>query len=268
MQRDSSVFGKLPLGTKLKVGKLGQVIPQDAPETPTTETCFSTQSSSERVGLSTTAQKAPKEGVSLASFIDYVRFPTPRDDSDVSQSQVPRVSPDGDAPPPIPPKPAHPVGYQPLASGNSLRRPPNKRKTRPSYVMVPEEQELLEGHQPAIRPASGMSPADLEIHYQDIKRYRRMLIDINEEIAELQARVYEGMAEGKEVVGMIVIGSGLKFKHGKKLLGTSREAVIWSRLQHANGSRLGYWVLSENCNLPLSASNLQEKLRYLQEYPP
>jgi hypothetical protein len=109
---------------------------------------------------------------------------------------------------------------------------------------VSEDQQILEGHQPPIRPNSGVSPLDVGSHYQAIKRFRPLLLELNRETAALQGDIYEDMAKGEGIVGFLVVGQNLQFRYGKMVDSASREAILWQRLQRSNGSRFAFWAVT------------------------
>ena len=244
VQRNSGMFADLPVGSDLKIGKTGQLEPKAMPDTPDTESSLmghglrpTPEDPTGRLGGSNPLDQQ-------VSRADSVRFPTP-------DQTRPSVSQDRDIgfrerllPPAPPPKPHRPVAYQPLSTGDTFRRPSGRRPGNPSFVMVSEDQQILEGHQPPIRPHSGVSPLDVGSHYQDIKRFRPILLDLNRETAALQGDTYEDMARGEGIVGFLVVGQNLHFHRGKLVNGTSREAILWQRLQRPNGSRFAFWTVT------------------------
>lgn len=235
------MFTDLPVGADLRIGTTGQLEPQAMPVTPDTESSMMGHGSRSRVDLSDYPVDPIPRPLSQA---DSIRFPTP---DEPRHSMSPERGGNVDDPllpdpPVVPPKPRQPVGYQPISTGGSLRRPPPRKRTNPSFAMVSEDPQILQGHQPIIRPNSGVSPLDLGSHYQDIKRYRPQLIQLNDDIAEAQSTTYESMARGQGVVGLLVVGSGLHLPHAVKIVGASRESIKWARLQRSNGSAFGFWV--------------------------
>lgn len=231
------MFSELPVGADLRIGTTGQLEPQALPATPDTESSLMLYATGSRPDV---AEPRPM------SRADSIRFPTP-DNAYTRPSMSPERGASVDdpllgSPPAIPPKPRQPVGYQPIQSGGSFRRPPARKRTNPSFAMVSEDPQILEGHQPTIRPNSGVSPLDLSSHYQHIKTYRPLLIQLNEEIADAQSVTYEDMARGQGNIGLLVVGRNLYLPQATKIVGSSRESVIWDRLQRANGSRFGFWV--------------------------
>jgi hypothetical protein len=241
VQRSSGMFTDLPVGADLRIGTTGQLEPQAMPVTSDTESSMMGHGSRSRVDLSDYPVDPIPRPLSQA---DSIRFPTPDEprhsmSPDRGGNVDDPLQPD---PPVVPPKPRQPVGYQPISTGGSLRRPPPRKRTNPSFAMVSEDPQILQGHQPIIRPNSGVSPLDLGSHYQDIKRYRPQLIQLNDDIAEAQSTTYESMARGQGVVGLLVVGSGLHLPHAIKIVGASRESIKWARLQRPNGSAFGFWV--------------------------
>jgi hypothetical protein len=215
------MFTDLPVGADLRIGTTGQLEPQAMPVSPDTESSMMGHGSRSRVDLSDYPVDPIPRPLSQA---DSIRFPTP---DEPRHSMSPERGGNVDDPllpdpPVVPPKPRQPVGYQPISTGGSLRRPPPRKRTNPSFAMVSEDPQILQGHQPIIRPNSGVSPLDLGSHYQDT--------------------TYESMARGQGVVGLLVIGSGLHLPHAIKIVGASRESIRWARLQRPNGSAFGFWV--------------------------
>ena len=237
VQRSSGMFSELPVGADLRIGTAGQLEPQGMPTTPDTESSLMGHTNRSRPEF-----HEPRP----MSRADSIRFPSP-DDTRPSTSQERGggvEEPLLPGPPAVPPKPQQPIGFQPISSGGSFRRAPPRKRTNPSFAMVSEDPQILEGHQPVIRPNSGVSPLDLGNHYQDIKRYRPLLIQLNDEVAEAQSVTYEDMTRAKGIVGLLVIGRNLRLPHATRIVGSSRESIKWNQLQRQNGSSFGFWVVT------------------------
>ena len=244
VQRNSGLFTDLPVGSDLRIGKTGQLEPKAMPATPDTESSLMGHglhlSPEDPTGHAGGSNPLDQQ----ISRADSIRFPTPdQNRTSVNQNRDAGIR-DPLLPPAPPPKPHRPVAYQPLSTGDTFRRPNERRRGNPSFVMVSEDQQILEGHQPPIRPNSGVSPLDVGSHYQAIKRFRPLLLELNRETAALQGDIYEDMAKGEGIVGFLVVGQNLRFRDGIRVNGASREAILWQRLQRPNGSKLAFWTVT------------------------
>jgi hypothetical protein len=104
------------------------------------------------------------------------------------------------------------------ASGDSPLVPPHLR---------------LQQQQPFVRPVSGLNHNDLGSVYGDISQWRSKLKAINAEIEEAQRNGYNDIALGANIKGWLMVGRGLRFIPGAQLIeGRAKEDVRWDVLQN------------------------------------
>ncbi|KAJ7696606.1 hypothetical protein B0H17DRAFT_1053875 [Mycena rosella] len=91
----------------------------------------------------------------------------------------------------------------------------------------------LQPAQPFVRPHDGINFDHLGVVYSDITQWRSRLKAINNEIAEAQTVGYEDIAEGVRIKGWLLIGRGLRFIKGIEIIeGMAKEDIRWDVLQN------------------------------------
>jgi len=120
---------------------------------------------------------------------------------------------------------------------DSARRetfPLRNRDHDPSGITSPVPPHLrLQQQQPFVRPLSGVNHGDLGSVYSDISQWRSKLKAINAEIEEAQRRAYNDIADGTRVKGWLMVGRGLRFIPGAQLIeGRAKEDIRWDVLQN------------------------------------
>lgn len=91
----------------------------------------------------------------------------------------------------------------------------------------------LQQQQPFVRPVSGINHDDLGSVYGDISQWRSKLKSINAAIEEAQHNAYSDIADGARVRGWLMIGRGLRFIPGAQPIeGRAKEDIRWDVLQN------------------------------------
>ncbi|KAI0825014.1 hypothetical protein BC628DRAFT_1339042 [Trametes gibbosa] len=97
---------------------------------------------------------------------------------------------------------------------------------------VPPPHLRLQPRQPFVRPLSGLDHGQLGEIYGDINHWRWKLKVINSEIAEVQRECYNDIADGARIKGWLLIGRGLSHLPGIQLIeGRAKEDIRWDELQ-------------------------------------
>ncbi|KAH9858076.1 hypothetical protein C2E23DRAFT_718443 [Lenzites betulinus] len=97
---------------------------------------------------------------------------------------------------------------------------------------VPPPHLRLQPRQPFVRPLSGLDHGQLGEIYGDINHWRWKLKVINTEIAEVQRECYNDIADGARIKGWLLIGRGLSHLPGIQLIeGRAKEDIRWDELQ-------------------------------------
>ncbi|KAI1788782.1 hypothetical protein LXA43DRAFT_1023967 [Ganoderma leucocontextum] len=253
VQRNSMAFGRIPLGSPLRMADSGQLEPIDFQETP----------------VPTLAPYAPNQHTSwdTAAFSEGL---AQRQWDQQQQQNYPNTiieEPEDDW---------HDVGREdPEAFLNAeeyprqarLRpRPPRTRgrvvspieEHRESFPLrargptMPEEitppHLRLQPRQPFVRPLSGVDHGTLGEIYSDINHWRWKLKVINSEIAEVQRDSYTDIADGARIKGWLMIGRGIRHVPGIQLIeGRAKEDIRWDQLQNQSESShrlrsLAWWL--------------------------
>lgn len=102
---------------------------------------------------------------------------------------------------------------------------------------------------PFVRPLTGLDHDDLGTVYADIRAWRTRLKTINQEIGLAQAEAYNEIADGVKINGWLMIGRGLRFVPGVQLIeGRAKEDVRWDLLQGGVGpaslNKVAYWTVA------------------------
>ena len=91
----------------------------------------------------------------------------------------------------------------------------------------------LQARGPFVAPLDGINHEDLGAVYNDINQWRSKLKAINSEIAEAQRECYNDIAAGVHIKGWLLVGRGLRFLPGIKLIeGRAKEDIRWDVLQN------------------------------------
>lgn len=125
--------------------------------------------------------------------------------------------------------------------------------TRWSKVHTPASEQLLplpvqdaplpSANQAPIRPASGVTTAEISSTYSDIREYRIRLRQLNDQVIEMQAATFENTIEGKKILGYILIGRAVSRIPGAiPFMGMAREDVEWNELELVPHARFLFWL--------------------------
>ncbi|OJT15945.1 hypothetical protein TRAPUB_13369 [Trametes pubescens] len=111
---------------------------------------------------------------------------------------------------------------------------------------IPPPHLRLQPRQPFVRPISGLDHGQLGHIYEDIRHWRWKLKVINTEIAEVQRECYNDIADGARVKGWLMVGRGLRYLPGIQLIeGRAKEDIRWDELQReGDWSRDLIWWLA------------------------
>lgn len=97
---------------------------------------------------------------------------------------------------------------------------------------VPPPHLRLQPRQPFVRPLSGVDHDQLGQIYSDINHWRWKLKVINAEIGEVQRECYNDIADGARIKGWLLVGRGLRHLPSIQLIeGRAKEDIRWDELQ-------------------------------------
>ena len=250
--RDSTTYGRLPIGTPVHVNETGQFVPPPSViQTPVTQAFgpnYDPSSSETYESGHYDSFFRRSEGQSRVTselgedWVDVLYDPPQKfgDELDYEKS----ADPDIDVPPIRPRRrPQRPVAP-----------PSDHRETFPLRIKRGRQSRndplpphlRLQQQQPFVRPMSGLDHDDLGVVYSDISNWRTRLKAINAEIADAQRDGYNDIADGARIKGWLIVGKGLRFLPGVELIdGRSKEDIRWDELQHQGnaGNRTVYWTL-------------------------
>ncbi|KAG8822531.1 hypothetical protein FRC17_009553 [Serendipita sp. 399] len=236
VNRDSTVHGKIPLGSKLAVDEQGVLSPIELSKGPN----YGAQD-----------EEGHMQEPTSSTFYQRDLAHTPEGGTSVEDHEMVVVEDASEIPEDLHANPAS-ARPRPPKQGRSLI-PPSVRETFPmrapkgsgSGAEEPPPHLRLQSHQPFHRPISGLDHDALSAIYANIRHWRGALKAINREIADVQEQGFEDLAEGQNIKGWVLVGKGLRFLPGVELIeGRSKEDIRWDELQRGDGmwSDIAFWV--------------------------
>lgn len=264
VNRNSQLFGRLPIGSHVRLEKSGELGPGSPPlleeETPRQGPSFDQQSwiqsDSSRLLDSQTRYyespqaHSPEPGPSPSpgvedEWVDLMREAPadfPEDSGNQSRSRSAPAQDTYDEMGVAPPRRRIPKIFQNRqATSDSGKRETfplrNRRQESPGDTELVPPHLRVQQHAPFVRPVSGLNHNDLGSVYGDISQWRTKLKTINAEIEQAQRNGYNDIAEGSNIKGWIMVGRGLRFIPGTQLIeGRAKEDVRWDILQNERSS--------------------------------
>lgn len=224
VNRDSTVMGKLPLGSRMAVdehGVLNPIEPSKGPNDPIQDKLAGDTDEN--------LAHATEEDPEMLLVDDASGIPS---DTLANPSRAR-------------PRPPKSGGY--AASASARETFPMRAGSNRTGTETEEEPPhlRLQARQPFHRPISGLNHDALGAIYTDIRHWRGALKAINTEITAVQEQGFEDIAEGRGIKGWILVGRGLRFLPGVQLIeGRSKEDVRWDELQRGGGawSDVVFWT--------------------------
>ncbi|KAJ3721861.1 hypothetical protein C8R42DRAFT_709961 [Lentinula raphanica] len=222
MNRDSSVYERLPLGSEVRVGETGVLtsvaagshtsLPYPDPRKYGPNHALESSKDDEEDGLRTLEEEP--EWMELSE-------PTP-DIASVENGAAP-------AGPSSFKRPVKPESVP------SVRREtfPFRNKDNNTADAVPPPHLRLQPSQPYVRPMEGINYEALGDIYSSITEWRSKLKAINLEISNAQRDSYNDIADGARIKGWLLVGRGLRYIEGVELIeGRAKEDIRWDVLQN------------------------------------
>ncbi|KAF7979445.1 hypothetical protein HWV62_42598 [Athelia sp. TMB] len=254
VNRNSQLYGRLPMGSPLMVENDGQLGPHAS--TTFTETAprygpnYDQNSWIQSRYLDTGSQPRYDSPEVMSSTGHPDRDPQDDEWVDLMRStpiDFGEFDPGAPSAGPTPPHPQEesmfatrrtPKIFQSRdATDDSARRETFPLRSRQRNItgdssIVPPHLRVQQ-QQPFVRPLSGIDHNDLGSVYGNISHWRSKLKNINAEIEEAQRQGYSDIAEGNKIKGWILIGRGLRFIPGTQMIeGRAKEDVRWDVLQN------------------------------------
>ena len=256
VNRDSTTYGRLPIGSPVHVDETGQFVPPPTSvvQTPTFQGFgpnYDPSSSETYESGHYDSFFRRSEGQSRVTselgddWVDVLHDPPQKFGDELDYENNTGADPDMQPFPPIRPRrrPRRPVA--PPSDHRETFPLRNKRGIQSPDDPLPPHLRLQQ-RQPFVRPMSGLDHHDLGMVYADICNWRTRLKAINAEIADAQRDGYNDIADGARIKGWLMVGKGLRFLPGIELIdGRSKEDIRWDELQHQGsaGNRTVYWIL-------------------------
>ncbi|GLB35780.1 putative calcium-dependent channel, 7TM region, putative phosphate [Lyophyllum shimeji] len=233
VNRNSTAYGRLPLGSHVVVEKSGQIGPGSSPAQDEPFR-FSTIPDPRRFGPNYAADDSVLEEVDEDGM---------RHDDDPEQGENYVLNDSWVDISKEPPRDTDSEPNGPLPGPSTFRRRPKKEPVssvrRETFPLRNDPESMQPPHlrlqpaQPFVRPLDGLNFDDLGHVYADITQWRSRLKAINAEIAEVQRESYNDIADGTRIKGWLMVGRGLRFIPGVQLIeGRAKEDVRWDVLQN------------------------------------
>ena len=251
VNRNSMAYGRLPLGSPLRMddnGQLGPInltdspVPMEAPYAPNQHTSWDTAAFSESLGQPLWLhQQHNPETIMEAEEPDEDWHDIAQEDPEAFQHA--EEYPAEARRRPRPPRNRTARTGTPIEEHRETFPLRNRDPTVPEEVPPPHLR--LQPRQPFVRPLSGVNHDKLGEIYADINHWRWKLKVINAEIAEVQRESYNDIADGARIKGWLMIGRGLRYLPGMQLIeGRAKEDIRWDELQNYDDRfrKLMFWV--------------------------
>lgn len=239
VNRNSVAYGRLPLGSHVKVEKSGEL----GPSSPRESFAASSIPDPRRFGpnhpLDSSNETEANDYGELGVLYEDESGQVDEDWVDLSTGRPADFDSDYNGVPPA--RSSRRPKKEPAPAGRRETFPlRNDETSDPDNIPPPHLR--LQPSQPFVRPLDGINYDDLGHVYEDITQWRSKLKAINAEIANAQRESYNDIAEGARIKGWLMIGRGLRFVPGIQLIeGRAKEDVRWDVLQTERG--LLDWVV-------------------------
>ncbi|CAE7207304.1 unnamed protein product [Rhizoctonia solani] len=279
--RESISFGRLPLGSKVRVGHTGELAA--VPPTPAVHGAFpSTGTGSDSIGaFGPNHPPIDEESWEMTNLPSEAEFARTRKGTSWLSSTVVGTGTGGPSKPATvresvaSPKPIRKAResndpytrretldtfgrrdasdeYRRRATMDSRREPgattPTPTPGRTSAARRRSGDRSSTHRQPVVRPVSGLDHSTLALVYDDIRAWRSRLKVLNAEIVDAQQEAYTAIAEGRNVKGWLFVGRNVRYLAGTESIeGRAKADVRWRELQLGEQggpwSDLRYWTV-------------------------
>ena len=237
MSRNSAAYGRIPLGSPLRMDDSGQLEPVasrdmpghiEAPYGPNHHSSWDTAAFSEGLQHPQWLQQQNPETIAEADEPDDDWHDVAQEDPEAFQHA--EEYPTDERRRPRPPRTRARVGTPVEEHRETF---PLRIRAAAAPEEAPPPHLRLQQRQPFVRPLSGVDHNVLGTIYADINHWRWKLKVINTEIAEAQRDSYNDIADGARIKGWLVIGRGLRHLPGVQLIeGRAKEDIRWDELQN------------------------------------
>lgn len=252
VNRDSMVFGRLPIGSQIIMEKNGQMGPARLTESPLPDAApYHPRAGHTSWDTAAFNEAQPPHqwwGHQAGDSIQEIHeLPELSDDWVDVMNEDPEAFQNGEEYNTAPRRRPRPPRAKNVTTNDDRREtfPLRNRGDDEGQDQLPPHLRL-QPRAPFVRPLSGLDHDDLGRVYGDINIWRAKLKSINDEIAELQRECYSDIADGVRVKGWLLVGRGLRFVPGVQLIeGRAREDIRWDELQNEGGffRTMAFWII-------------------------
>ncbi|KIY50674.1 hypothetical protein FISHEDRAFT_38817, partial [Fistulina hepatica ATCC 64428] len=223
MSRTSAMYGQIPVGSRLKVGRSGDLQPAD-------EEMERGEGRSDSPATHVDDGQWPRRYRDGGRMDDVDEADEWHDEVDERGGAYDAAS-DRSAKSPFfrgAPKEQH--SYETTTS--TANRETFPMRNQPNADDMPPPHLRLQPAPPFYKPLNPVDNATLAEVYNSIVFYRRELKAINADIMEVQQKGYEDIAAGRNVKGWLMVGRGLRFIPKVQIIeGRAKEDIRWDVLQ-------------------------------------
>ncbi|KAJ6468959.1 hypothetical protein DFH09DRAFT_1344990 [Mycena vulgaris] len=251
VNRNSGMFGRLPLGSHVRVDQSGELGPTGGIHTIDEHGYFIPDPQKYGPNHGMESDDMDADGEEKGDWVDIFKN-RPRAEDSIDNGPGPssptspfrrraRGSGSGSATATaVASSPREEHEQQPSSSTKRETFPFRRGKSEAGGTSdspgVPPPHMRLQPAQPFVRPHDGINFDHLGVVYGDITQWRSRLKAINTEIGDAQNAGYEDIAEGVRIKGWLLIGRGLRFIDGMQIIeGMAKEDIRWDVLQNERG---------------------------------
>ncbi len=229
VNRNSTAYGRLPLGSHVVVEKNGELGPGGSQE-PWLPPIPDPRLHGPNYGYN------PYDDITTDEHGMIPSVPEQEEWVDVSTENPDEPQYDYQGPSPDQAGPSS-LAYQPrpMKDAPPLTRPESfpRRMDRQESPQILPPHLRLQPSQPFVRPLDGLGFEHLGQVYSEITQWRSRLKAINNEIADAQRDCYNDIANGAGITGWLMVGRGLRFIPGAEIIeGRAKEDIRWDVLQN------------------------------------
>ncbi|KAJ7141880.1 hypothetical protein C8R43DRAFT_892427 [Mycena crocata] len=252
VNRNSAAFGRLPLGSHVRVDQTGELGPAGIDEHG-----FFAYPDPSKYGPNHALEETDEEGEERGEWVDIFKEHHPRAEESVDNGPGPSSpysfrrrphnkdsttaasSPRDGEPSTSTKRETFPFRRQAKSGGGTEGSESEGATVAPPHMR-------LQAAQPFVRPHDGINFDHLGVVYSDITQWRSRLKAINNEINDAQNAGYEDIADGVRIKGWLMIGRGLRHIKGMQIIeGMAKEDVRWDVLQNERSplDRVVLWCM-------------------------
>ncbi|KAJ7482288.1 hypothetical protein B0H11DRAFT_2193371 [Mycena galericulata] len=248
VNRNSAMYGRLPLGSHVRIDQSGELGPTGGADEHGYFAIPDPKKYGPNHAIESSADETDAGGAADQEWVDVFREHHPRAEESINngpgpssprfrrRQQTTQTTGTSTLPSTTASSPRADHEQQPSSSTRRDTFPMRRAPTGVSDTEAPPHMRL-QARAPFVRPDDGINFDHLGVVYGDITQWRSRLKAINAEISEAQTAGYEDIGEGVRIKGWVMIGRGLRFIKGMQIIeGMAKEDIRWDVLQNERGA--------------------------------